>query len=88
MKTIYGATFSVYLNSSMCDPTEIRSEIQRQLPESFHGDDFMVLCEGKNILSFGPLCDPNPLQKGVGPYFNSLACIYVLNHHPPQPEPS
>ena len=72
MTSLIGKKYSVYLDPAMSDVKQIADSIKMQLPESYNNDNFRVICEGRNLLSF------SVFDKGVDSYFRNLANIHVI----------
>ena len=72
MTSLIGKKYLVYLDPAMSDVKKIVDSIKMQLPESYNNDNFRVICEGRDLLSFGVF------DKGVDSYFRNLANIHVI----------
>ena len=72
MTSLMGKKYSVYLDPSMSDVKKIVDSIKIQLPESYNNDKFRIICEGRDLLSFGVF------DKGIDSYFRTLATIHVV----------
>ena len=72
MTSLIGKKYSVYLDPAMSDVKQIVDAIKMQLPESYNNDNFRVICEGRDLLSF------SVFDKGVDSYFRTLANIHVI----------